>query len=118
MIRTTEDFIRCFKAARRVSTPLLAVRTPDPASAVQLIHQTVIGKSGMTAVLAWDVVRGVYGANVEGKAEIDRIAEGREAATVGPADVLAIVAQAREDTLLLYSNAHRFWNDSAVAQAI
>lgn len=118
MIRTTEDFIRCLKAARRVSTPLLAVRTPDPASAVQLIHQAVNGKCGTTAVLAWDVMRGVYGANAEGKAEIDRIAEGREAATVGPADVLAIVAQAREDTLLFYSSAHRFWNDSAVAQAI
>ena len=52
MLRTTASFARAFHAARRVSTPLIAVRTPDPASAIQLILSTLkddrpqIGKAG------------------------------------------------------------------------
>ena len=44
MIRTTASFAKAFHAARRVSTPLIAVRTPDPASAIQLILSTLQGR--------------------------------------------------------------------------
>ena len=30
MIETKDDFVKTFKSARRVSTPLMAVRTPEP----------------------------------------------------------------------------------------
>jgi hypothetical protein len=118
MIRTTEQFIRQFKAARRVSTPLLAIRTPDAASAMQLIYQALNGTSEETAVLAWDIMRGLYASNNGGKAEITRITGGRDAATIGPTDALGFAAQMREDSLLTYSNAHRFWNDPAVVQGV
>ena len=41
MIRTMQEFVRIFKAARRVSTPLVAVRTADPASMIQTIQETL-----------------------------------------------------------------------------
>jgi len=118
MIQTTQDFIRSFKAARRVSRPIVAVRTPDPASAVHLIQQSLNGKGEEAAVLAWDIMRGLQALNTAGKAEIDRVADGRDTAAIGPADVLALAGQLHEDSLLLYGNAQRFWNDPAVAQGI
>ena len=118
MIRTTEEFVRCFKAARRVSTPLIAVRTPDPASASHLIQHSLNAKAGEAALLAWDIMRGLHALNPAGKAEIDRMADGHDAATVGPPEALSVAGQLRDDGLLLYGNAQRFWNDPAVAQGI
>ncbi len=34
MARTSDPFVQQFRAARRVSTPILNVRTPDPASSL------------------------------------------------------------------------------------
>ena len=59
MIRTTTDFAKAFRAARRVSTPLIAVRTPDPASSVQLVLSTLNGACDETAALQWDAIRGL-----------------------------------------------------------
>jgi len=118
MIQTSQDFVHSFKAARRVSTPIVAVRTPDPASAVHLIQQSLNGKGEEAAMLAWDIMRGLYPLNTAGKTEIDCVANGRDSASIGPADVLALADQLHEDSLLFYGNAQRFWNDPAVAQGI
>lgn len=44
MIRSTEEFRSVVKAARRVSTPLVAVRTADPASAITQVCAGANGK--------------------------------------------------------------------------
>ena len=36
MIRNTEEFLAALRAARRASTPLVSIRTADPASAIAL----------------------------------------------------------------------------------
>jgi hypothetical protein len=36
MIRNTEEFLSALRAARRASTPLVSIRTADPASAVAM----------------------------------------------------------------------------------
>src|SRR5260370_41747347 len=100
--------MRSFKRAGRVWRWIVAVRTADPAGAVPLIQQWVNGKGEEAAVLAWDIMRGLQALNTAGKAEIDRVADGRDTATIGPADVLALAGQLHEDSLLLYGNAQRF----------
>src|ERR1019366_6099532 len=42
----------------------------------------------------------------------------RQAATIGPVDALYLAQQLCDDGLMLYSNAHRFWNDPGVMQGI
>lgn len=39
MIRSMEEFVSAFQAARSVSTPLVAVRTVDPASTTQFVRR-------------------------------------------------------------------------------
>jgi hypothetical protein len=51
MIRTMQEFVRIFKAARRVSTPLVAVRTADPANTIQAIQEALNSKAENTAIL-------------------------------------------------------------------
>ena len=45
MIRTKEDFAKAFKAARRVSVPLIAIGTSDPASAIHAVRSALDGSA-------------------------------------------------------------------------
>ena len=90
MIRTTTDFAKAFRAARRVSTPLIAVRTPDPASSVELVLSTLNGACDETAALQWDAIRGLVGVNEAGKRQASAILGEAEGTSVGPDAVLAI----------------------------
>ena len=58
MIRSTEDFRSLLKAARRAGTPLLAVRTADPASAMAQVSASLCGKTEVP-VFAWDIMGGI-----------------------------------------------------------
>jgi hypothetical protein len=67
MMRTMQEFIQGFKAARRVSTPLVAVRTPDPAGTVDVIFSVLNCSAEETPLLHWDIMRGLVGVNNAGK---------------------------------------------------
>src|ERR1700730_15991905 len=54
MICTMQEFVQAFKAARRVSTPLVAVRTADPASTIQTIQETLKDKENGSPLLERD----------------------------------------------------------------
>lgn len=118
MIRLTEEFGSQFRAARQVSTPLVAVRTADPASAAHLVTEAVHHGKQRPPILGWDVMRGLYAVGRDSDEELSRVLDGREALTVSPADALVIGQQFPEDALLLYANAHRFWNEPAIVQGI
>jgi hypothetical protein len=62
MIRSTEDFRSLLKAARRAGTPLLAVRTADPASAMAQVSASLCGKTE-APVFAWDIIGGFAARN-------------------------------------------------------
>jgi hypothetical protein len=64
------------------------------------------------------VVRGLYAIGRDSGDELARLLGERQAATMGPVDALFLAQQICEDGLLLYSNAHRFWNDPGVMQGI
>jgi hypothetical protein len=100
VIRTTTDFAKAFRAARRVSTPLIAVRTPDPASSVQLVLSTLNGACDETAALQWDAIRGLVGVNEAGKRQASAILGEADGTSVGPDAVLAIGEKLSEDSIL------------------
>jgi hypothetical protein len=118
MIRTTTDFVHTLRCARRVSTPLICARTADPASALGLIRETLNGKADSVPLIVWDILSGLRPGNSIGKEHLCRLLDDRDPATVGPGDALVLAGGMPEDTILIFSNAHRFWNDAAVAQGI
>src|SRR5712691_9300549 len=115
MIRPMEQFVKTLLAARRVSTPLVSIRTPDPALTVAGIADTV-GRDA--AIVQWDIVRGLVRVNDAGTKEIGKVLGERDSASVGPVDALVAACQLGEDAVLVFANAQRFWNDPQVAQAI
>jgi len=113
-----EEFTSAFQAARCVSTPVVAIRTADPASTTQFIIETLKQNRELPPLLGWDLVRGLYAISRNSGDELARVLGERQAATIGPVDALFLAQQLWEDGLLLYSNAHRFWNDPGVMQGI
>ena len=71
MSRTSDQFLQQFRAARRVSTPIVNVRTPDPESSLSLIKGAV--KDGEAPFVQWDTVRGLVHHNEAGRQEISRL---------------------------------------------
>ena len=114
MICSTEEFRGLLKAARRAGTPLLAIRTADPASA---IAQATASIGEQSALLSWDLMLGVRGINKAGAQVVtDRFGE---TTALGPSDALAVTRKLEnEDAILFLSNAHRFWDQPDVVQAI
>jgi hypothetical protein len=108
--------LEAFREARRFSTPLVAILTLDYASTITRICEDLDGRA---AIVAWDIVRGLYGQNEAG-AEVVREVLGPQidmvAATRNPGEVLAIAAGLPAGTTLFYLNAHRYLLDEIVAQ--
>ena len=118
MIQHSNDFEAVIKAARRVSTPLIAARTFDPAIATQRALATLGNKTESTPAVQWDVMRGMRHLNEAGRKVLAQILDGRSSETIGPADALLLAHQLPEDTILVLANSHRFWSDPAVMQGI
>src|SRR5438093_6772181 len=116
MIRNMEEFVSAFKAARRVSTPLVTVRTADPASSLETVARLLNGQGEETPILVWDIMHGLAGVNRTGKAEATRLLDGGDPAMVSarPSDALALAEKLGEDSILFFSNAHRFYTDAVV----
>jgi hypothetical protein len=117
MSRSSDAFLKQFRAARRVSTPILNVRTPNPESSLRLIKSAV--KEDETPLVQWDTVRGVVHHNEAGRHEISRLlGEIAPSTVISPIEVLTQFYRAADDTILFLSNAHRFWSEAAVVQGI
>lgn len=115
LLRPIEQFEMGLRAARRVSTPLVLLRTPDPARTLVRIGAAAGAEA---AILLWDIVRGLSPVNEAAKTVIDKVVGERDRASIGPVDALVLASSLPEDAVLVVSNAHRFWNDSQVVQAI
>ena len=117
MIQSTEDFRAMVKAARRVGTPLVAVRTADPASAIANVSDSVNTKKGETPLAVWDFVTGIQGRNDSGKSAVARIL-GENSPGLGPGDALAVAQRLASDAVLFLLNPHRVWEQPDVLQGI
>ena len=117
MIRSTEEFRLIVKAARRVGTPLVAVRTADPASAVAQVSVSVNGKNEDVPLVAWDFIGGLQGRNEAGKSAVAKVV-GENSAALGPGDMLALAGRLTADAVLFFLNPQRFWDQADVVQGI
>lgn len=116
MTRSTEEFRCLFKAARRAGTPLLAIRTADPASAITQITASTNGP-GETPLASWDIVTGLTGRNEIGKAAVVKLL-GENSAPLGPADALSVMQKIARDTVVFFLNPQRVWEQIDVLQGI
>jgi hypothetical protein len=61
------SFLEHFKSARKVSTPAIAVRTPDPAATMGTVVAAYSAVTEVPPILCHDIVRGVLGVNDKGQ---------------------------------------------------
>lgn len=121
------NFAKQFIAARRVSTPLVAVRTPDPASTMRSIIATLkkpTDKEAPIPLLHWCIMNGLVGLTTKGKFEAAKVLEGGQPEMVSniPMDALRYIAKlgkdGGEDAIIFMANAARFWTAPEVVQGI
>lgn len=105
------EFVKQFKAARHVSTPLVAVRTFDAKSTQNLIRKQVLTKEQLpvTPLIIWDAVNGCRGLNDAGCAELTEwltTAEAEQVVTTVLVEALKLAGRARTDVIFFLCNAH------------
>jgi hypothetical protein len=116
MSGSTQEFRSVLKAARRAGTPLITVRTADPASAMAQVSASVAFTKD-TPVIVWDILNGLAGRNEAGTAAVAKLA-GEWAAPLGPADALVAAHKIAKDAILFFLNPQRLWEQTDVVQGI
>ncbi len=124
MVPTNDDFQRVFKAARRAATPLIAIRTADPMSAMSQVEST-LAKRDETPILSWDILRGLAARNETGNTAARELA-GDHPEGIGPTELLAALYKAARacdrkefiDAIVFFHNAHRLWEQVDILQGI
>lgn len=109
--------VQQFKAARRVSAPIVTIRTADQFAAVESIRKSFNGNA--PALLAWDAARGIIplneaGQDAFGAFEVDAMA------TINPNEALGLALKLPEGAVLFLYNIHRVLSNDigTVSQAI
>lgn len=107
------------KNARRCSTPLIAINTPDPVATVQTLVAALTTAKGAAkgdppAIVAWDVVRGMVPLTEPAK----EFADAHGASTLGSPYAAAVAAlQLEPGSVLFIHLADRWLSDDTVLQA-
>jgi hypothetical protein len=133
-----QNFIEQFKSARRVSTSLIGVTTPDPAATMQTILTAYTNVAEVPAILCWDIVRGVVALNDQGQeafdslfthpekraAEIDAKEKNQSTAevlsqlTIHPVDILIRAHRLPRRSILFLLNPQRYIDQPAYIQGL
>jgi hypothetical protein len=117
-----QSLIDQLKAARKVSTPLLAITTADPPATVASILRAFKGASE-PPILQHDIIRGLVGLTdlgVAARAELvpdDGVMGAGDAVLQSPAEALAAATKLPKRALLLVHNANVLLQNEAVIQA-
>lgn len=108
--------VQQFRAARRASTPLIAIRTPDQAATISLVTKNL--KSPI--IVGWDICQGLFGVNDAGKTAVNTILSGGQAAMISsrPSDALSLAKKMPERSILFLKNAHNILFDPIARQGI
>lgn len=132
-----------FRAARRVSTPLIAISTPDPGATIALLRdqrkvdgREVQGIGNDVPIVIWDSVRGWTTGNLQernnpGQEAINAVVrtlmgqagtkaptkDEISAATLNPVEAMIAAQYLPRKTVLFVHNAHRYLGDSTAAAA-
>ena len=136
----TLTLIDSLKSARRVSTPLVAIQTPDPVATIQRIAADV---GGDAPKVQWDFCSGLTAVNPQGEEAIAiacacpachgagetdegvcQTCDGRRMlfsptdSRANPAGVLAMLRSMPSKTMAFIQNAHRFLADVGFIQGV
>jgi ATPase family associated with various cellular activities (AAA) len=122
-----------FKAARKVSVPLVVIRTNDPAATVETLGAALPDATKPLGVekplILWDAVNGMRPVNATGQAalyamlgikagENPQTLQMKLAATIPFVETCAALAKVPPTACVVAYNAHLQWNDTAAKQAI
>jgi SpoVK/Ycf46/Vps4 family AAA+-type ATPase len=125
MLRTNQrttimTIIEQFLNARKFGVPILGIETPDQATTIQSVVSAVNGKGKTEPMITWDIVRGAQPANEAGKQELQRVAPDDNARMelMNPVGFLLRALELKERSIVFMQNAHRFYDDAPVMQAI
>jgi hypothetical protein len=122
-----KSFTEMFTAARAISTPLVGVRTFDPASTIHNVTSTLSTEAQeLTPLCSWDAIHGLKGLNDKGTEAVGAMCakaddgQGVErGATVDLAICLAVAEEADEDVIIFIHNPQLVWGqDKKVIQAM
>ncbi len=111
------DLIATFKAARRVSTPIVGVSSADQQATESELSAALNGSPR----LRWDAIRGLRPLNQTGIDALKRMGKLEEIAanTGNPSAALDFLANVPAETVTFFHNANLFFSDSAaVSQGI
>jgi hypothetical protein len=115
------NFIKQFRAADKVSTPLVAIRTFDNASTISSIMEDYGPKK---AAVVWDCVNGYVpktDAGSKGLSKAITAANSQLEITVQLQEAVRVFGTGKdevEDMFIFIANAHLFWTDPNVIQGI
>jgi hypothetical protein len=116
------DLVAQFVRARRVSVPLLAITTPDPAATIGLVRTYGLRSPGSDQedpVFSWDVSRGLLPVNSGAdKALATLLGSAKSNVTMNPSETLKLLANVPPKSVVFFHNAHRFVRNEFVSQGI
>lgn len=111
-----------FKSARRVSVPIVAVTTPDPAATVATLQ---VAANGNSICLSWDIVQGLKplgtsdDAITRNQEAIGKMVGDSQDNIIGnPTGMLVAAMKLPENGIIFMHLANRFMGDPSVVQAI
>lgn len=109
------EFLTDFQAARKVSTPLIAVRTPDPAATIAAIAE----QNDTATLVRWDIVRGLTAVDEKSMGKLRSMTGNTPAEEFGnPVTALLAGQQLPADGILFLMNAHKLLTELPTVQAI
>lgn len=111
---TDSKLVKQFKAARRVSTPIIAIETADPAATLATLAGVL---NGQAPVCKWDIVQGLSGVNKIGEQFLSQHQLGGDS-TINPVEMLMKIEAMPTGSAVFMVNAHRQLGDIAVVQAV
>jgi hypothetical protein len=105
------NLIEKLKHARRVSVPMVAVRTVDQQACAKRITREL---NGSCPVVLWDVLRGTNAVNDKGRPVAKLTGDGEDDVTIGnPTNLLVKALDFPADTVVLAYNWDQFLKDDA-----
>jgi hypothetical protein len=112
---TVTTMLASFKAARRVSAPVLVIKTADQWAAVQVIVRSFNGNQ--PPMLSWDLARGILALNDVGQSAFSEL-NVDPITTTNPGEALGIALRLPERAILFAYNFHRVIGNEMVAQGV
>jgi hypothetical protein len=107
------NWLEKMKHARRVSVPLVAIATPDPASTMRIIAKAFGGNGDPVPMVSWDACRGVMAVNEDGREVAAMTGQGEDDSTIGqPSLFLSKAADYPQGTIAFMLNAPAYFGVS------